>query len=99
MEFIAATHFPTNLWNTNEYQAFLPPRLLVEGDAIPFIGDFSPEQNKVLLSLCVLHKTNEFTGRKHICGIFLLLSKVLSLQNSFLFCPVKNLKQDERLQN
>ncbi|XP_019335234.1 protein LEG1 homolog [Alligator mississippiensis] len=62
MEFIAATHFPTNLWNTNEYQAFLPPRLLVEGDAIPFIGDFSPEQNKVLLSLCVLHKTNEFTG-------------------------------------
>ncbi|NXA47127.1 LEG1H protein, partial [Nothocercus julius] len=62
VDFIAATYFSTDLWNTNHFQAFLPQRMLVEGDVIPFIYDFSPQQNKVLFSLRALHKTNELTG-------------------------------------
>ncbi|XP_065257635.1 protein LEG1 homolog [Emys orbicularis] len=68
VDFIAATHFSADLQNTNYFQAFLPPRMLSERDQAPFISDFSPEQNKVLLAFCVLHKTNELTG-----GTLLLL--------------------------
>ncbi|NWU01317.1 LEG1H protein, partial [Urocynchramus pylzowi] len=62
VDFIAATHFSTDLLTTNEFQAFLPQRMLVEGDVLPSISDFSPEQNKVLVSLRALHKVNKFTG-------------------------------------
>ncbi|XP_032910882.1 protein LEG1 homolog [Catharus ustulatus] len=62
VDFIGATHFSTDLPNTNTFQAFLPQRMLVEGDVIPFISDFSPEQNRVLMSLRALHKANELTG-------------------------------------
>ncbi|KAM9155259.1 protein LEG1 homolog [Pangshura tecta] len=68
VDFIAATHFSADLQKTNYFQAFLPPRMLSEHDQAPFISDISPEQNKVLLSLCVLHKANELTG-----GALLLL--------------------------
>ncbi|NWI15205.1 LEG1H protein, partial [Crypturellus soui] len=62
VDFIAATHFSTDFWNTNHFQAFLPQRMLVEGDVIPFIYDFTPQQNKVLFSLSALHETNKLTG-------------------------------------
>ncbi|XP_025925929.1 protein LEG1 homolog [Apteryx rowi] len=62
VDFIAATHFSTDLQNTKKFQALLPQRMLVEGDVIPFISDFSPQQNKILLSLSALHKTNQLTG-------------------------------------
>ncbi|KFQ93685.1 UPF0762 protein C6orf58, partial [Nipponia nippon] len=62
VDFIAATHFSTDLQTTNNFQAFLPPRMLVEGDVLPSISDFSPQQNRVLLSLRVLHKANQLTG-------------------------------------
>ncbi|KAF2974323.1 hypothetical protein EK904_009883 [Melospiza melodia maxima] len=62
VDFIAATHFKTDLPTTNNFQAFLPQRMLVEGDVLPSISDFSPEQNKVLVSLRVLHKVNKITG-------------------------------------
>ncbi|NXD34691.1 LEG1H protein, partial [Copsychus sechellarum] len=62
VDFIAATHFLTDLPTTNQFQAFLPQRMLVKGDVIPFISDFSPEQNKVLLTLRALHKANRLTG-------------------------------------
>nr|XP_009687075.1 PREDICTED: UPF0762 protein C6orf58 homolog [Struthio camelus australis] len=62
VDFIAATHFSTDLQNINSFQAFLPMRMLVEGDVIPFISDFSWQQKKVLLSLSALHKTNQLTG-------------------------------------
>uniref|UniRef100_A0A8C5T556 Chromosome 6 open reading frame 58 n=1 Tax=Malurus cyaneus samueli TaxID=2593467 RepID=A0A8C5T556_9PASS len=62
VDFIAATHFRTDLPTTNNFQAFLPPRMLVEQDVIPFISDFSPQQNKVLVSLRALHKANKSTG-------------------------------------
>ncbi|XP_068026944.1 protein LEG1 homolog [Melanerpes formicivorus] len=62
VDFIAATHFSTDLVNTNNFQAFLPQRMLVEGDVPPDISDFSPQQNRVLLYLKVLHKANKLSG-------------------------------------
>ncbi|NXU58519.1 LEG1H protein, partial [Turnix velox] len=62
VDFIAATHFSTDLQTTNQFQAFLPQRMLVEGDVLPSISGFSPEQNRVLLAMRALHKTNKFTG-------------------------------------
>ncbi|NXQ62168.1 LEG1H protein, partial [Anthoscopus minutus] len=62
VDFIAATHFSTDLLTTNTFQAFLPQRMLVEGDVLPSISDFSPEQNQVLVSLRILHKANKLTG-------------------------------------
>ncbi|NXL44111.1 LEG1H protein, partial [Podilymbus podiceps] len=62
VDFIAATHFSTDFLTTNNFQAFLPQRMLVEGDVLPSISDFSPQQNRVLLSLRALHKANKLTG-------------------------------------
>ncbi|NWX11282.1 LEG1H protein, partial [Caloenas nicobarica] len=62
VDFIAATYFSTDLPTMNTFQAFLPQRMLVEGDIPPFISDFSPQQNRVLISLKALHKANELTG-------------------------------------
>ncbi|NXT37896.1 LEG1H protein, partial [Pelecanoides urinatrix] len=62
VDFIAATHFSTDLQTTNNFQAFLPQRMLIEGDVLPSISDFSPQQNSVLLSLRALHKANQLTG-------------------------------------
>ncbi|XP_010308408.2 protein LEG1 homolog [Balearica regulorum gibbericeps] len=62
VDFIAATHFSTDLQTTNNFQTFLPQRMLVEWDVPPSISDFSPQQNRVLLSLRVLHKANQLTG-------------------------------------
>ncbi|NWV73090.1 LEG1H protein, partial [Dasyornis broadbenti] len=62
VDFIAATHFCTDLPTTNNFQAFLPQRMLVEGDVLPSISDFSSQQNRVLVSLRALHKANKSTG-------------------------------------
>ncbi|NWU67211.1 LEG1H protein, partial [Pterocles burchelli] len=62
VDFIAATHFRTDLPTTNNFQAFLPQRMLVEGDVLPFICDFSPQQNRVLVSMKALHRANQLTG-------------------------------------
>ncbi|NXC39053.1 LEG1H protein, partial [Penelope pileata] len=62
VDFIAATHFSTDLQTTNNFQAFLPQRMLTEGDVLPFISGFSPQQNRVLLTLSALHKANQKTG-------------------------------------
>ncbi|XP_010400319.1 protein LEG1 homolog [Corvus cornix cornix] len=62
VDFIAATHFCTDLPTTNNFQAFLPQRMLVESDVLPSISDFSPQQNKVLVSLRALYKANKLTG-------------------------------------
>ncbi|NXK29821.1 LEG1H protein, partial [Piprites chloris] len=62
VDFLAATHFHTDLPTINKFQVFLPPRILVEGDVLQSISDFSPEQNKVLVSLRGLHKANKLTG-------------------------------------
>ncbi|NXB01430.1 LEG1H protein, partial [Cnemophilus loriae] len=62
VDFIAATHFCTDLPTTNHFQAFLPQRMLVEEDVLPSISDFSPQQNRVLVSMRDLHKANKLTG-------------------------------------
>ncbi|NWT13212.1 LEG1H protein, partial [Vireo altiloquus] len=62
VDFIGATHFRTDLPTINNFQTFLPPRMLVEGDVLPSISDFTPQQNKVLVSLRDLHKANKLTG-------------------------------------
>ncbi|NXO34131.1 LEG1H protein, partial [Locustella ochotensis] len=62
VDFIGATHFSTDLPTTNNFQDFLPQRMLVEGDVLPSISDFTSEQNTVLVSLRALHKANKLTG-------------------------------------
>ncbi|NXM66848.1 LEG1H protein, partial [Serilophus lunatus] len=62
VDFIAATHFSTDLLTVNDFQAFLPHRILVEGDVLPSISDFSPQQNNILVSMSALHKANKLTG-------------------------------------
>jgi len=62
VEFIAATHFQTNLNNTAAQQIALPPRVLVKGDEAPDIKDLSPEQNRVILAINLFHSTNTKTG-------------------------------------
>ncbi|KAM4041117.1 protein LEG1 homolog [Anomaloglossus baeobatrachus] len=62
VHFIAATNFPTNLQSTNEFQTFLPGRILVKGDKAPNILDFSGQQNRVLWTLHFLQEANKFSG-------------------------------------
>ena len=58
VEFIAATHYQTNLNNTAAQQSALPPRMLKSGDKAPFIPDLIPAQNRVLLAINLFHSTN-----------------------------------------
>ncbi|NXU38929.1 LEG1H protein, partial [Drymodes brunneopygia] len=62
VDFIAATYFRTDLPTTNNFQAFLPQRMLVEGDVPPFIHDFSPEQNRILVAMTALREADRLTG-------------------------------------
>uniref|UniRef100_A0A669Q8C8 Chromosome 6 open reading frame 58 n=1 Tax=Phasianus colchicus TaxID=9054 RepID=A0A669Q8C8_PHACC len=65
VDFIAATHFSTDLHTTNHFQAFLPQRMLVEGDVLPSISGFSSQQNRVLVSLRVT--LTGFHMRQRLC--------------------------------
>ncbi|NXK88474.1 LEG1H protein, partial [Formicarius rufipectus] len=76
VDFIAATHFSTDLLTVNKFQAFLPPRMLVEGDVLSSISDFSPQQNIVLVSMNALHKANKLTGG----SLLKLWQKVMSTE-------------------
>ncbi|KAG8444253.1 hypothetical protein GDO86_009438, partial [Hymenochirus boettgeri] len=58
VEFIAATKFITDFENTNEYQVFLPHRMLIEGNNNT---DFSKEEIRVLSTLQWINKINSFT--------------------------------------
>lgn len=62
VDFIAATHFQTNLNNTADQQISLPPRILKTGDNAPFIGDLTPAQNRVILAINLFRSTNTNTG-------------------------------------
>ncbi|XP_069743067.1 protein LEG1 homolog isoform X2 [Narcine bancroftii] len=62
VEFIAATHFPTNFNQTNSFQVFLPQRMLLPGDQAPSIPDLSKEQNRALVALNTLYEGNKLTG-------------------------------------
>ena len=58
MEFIAATHFQTNLNETAEQQTSLPQRILKTWDIAPFIRDITPAQNRVILAINVFSTAN-----------------------------------------
>ncbi|KAM3932701.1 protein LEG1 homolog [Leptodactylus fuscus] len=62
VEFLAAAYFPTDFQSTNEFQRFLPPRVLAVTDKAPHIPDFSEQQNRVLSILHAIHQTNTITG-------------------------------------
>lgn len=62
VEFIAATNFPTNFQSTNDFQTFLPKRILDEGDKAPHIPDFTEQENSVLATLHFINQVNTFTG-------------------------------------
>ncbi|XP_067884666.1 liver-enriched gene 1, tandem duplicate 1 [Heterodontus francisci] len=61
VEFIAASHFPTNFNQTNTFQVYLPQRLLLTSDKAPSIPDLSEEENWALVALDILYKGNKMT--------------------------------------
>uniref|UniRef100_A0A8C5PGC1 Chromosome 6 open reading frame 58 n=1 Tax=Leptobrachium leishanense TaxID=445787 RepID=A0A8C5PGC1_9ANUR len=63
VEFLAAAYFPTDFESVNNFQMYLPPRRLKEGDKAPNIADFGMEQNRIVFALDWLNKANIFSGR------------------------------------
>ncbi|XP_029452841.1 protein LEG1 homolog [Rhinatrema bivittatum] len=61
VEYIAATHFLTDFQNSNNFQHFLPPRVLNRGDSPPVILDFSPEENRALFTINNIYTINSNT--------------------------------------
>ncbi|XP_029452671.1 LOW QUALITY PROTEIN: protein LEG1 homolog [Rhinatrema bivittatum] len=61
VEYIAATHFLTDFQNTNNFQHFLPPRMLIRGDLPPNVPDFSPEENRALFIINNIYTINSKT--------------------------------------
>ncbi|KAF3831908.1 hypothetical protein GH733_000720, partial [Mirounga leonina] len=61
VDYLAPPHFPTTLIRTYEFQKELPRRMLVSGDNVPFISDFSGFQNTILFALNLLHKVHRYT--------------------------------------
>nr|XP_025716719.1 protein LEG1 homolog [Callorhinus ursinus] len=62
VDYLAPPCFPTTLIRTYEFQKELPRRMLVSGDKVPFISDFSGFQNIMLFALNLLHKVHTYTG-------------------------------------
>ncbi|XP_071997691.1 protein LEG1 homolog [Engystomops pustulosus] len=62
VEFIGACNFPTNFKSTNDFQTFLPRRILSANDKAPNIHDFSKQENRVLSVLHSINQVNKFTG-------------------------------------
>jgi len=62
VDFIAATHFQTNINNTSQQQAIaLPPRILNSDDNPPFIRDFTKIQNNALTAINMIYKAETVT--------------------------------------
>ncbi|GCB70721.1 protein LEG1 homolog [Scyliorhinus torazame] len=62
VDFIAATHFPTNFNQTNIFQVYLPQRMLLATDKAPSILDLSKEENWALVALDILYEGNKMTA-------------------------------------
>ena len=76
VDFIAATHFQTNLNDTCQQQSSLPPRILKNGDIAPFIKDLTGAQNRVILAINVFRTANSVSKgwllnvwRKAMCSL------------------------------
>lgn len=76
VDFIAATHFQTNLNNTHKQQTMaLPPRILHNTDHPPDIPDFNKDQNNALVIINAIYYAEELTDggflylwRKAMCS-------------------------------
>nr|BAC36026.1 unnamed protein product [Mus musculus] len=62
VNYLAAARLPTTQNRTYSFQRGLPPRVLVDTDIAPFIPDFTPLQNEVLVSLKLLGDTDRNSG-------------------------------------
>uniref|UniRef100_A0A8D2EQH7 Uncharacterized protein n=1 Tax=Theropithecus gelada TaxID=9565 RepID=A0A8D2EQH7_THEGE len=83
VDYLAPTRFPTTLIRMNEFQKNLPPQILVSGDKVHFIGDFSNFQNIVLLAVNFLYKVHNHT-RTLFLTIWKTLMKVTVVRKLFL---------------
>ncbi|KAM9665214.1 LOW QUALITY PROTEIN: protein LEG1 homolog [Trichechus inunguis] len=61
VEYIAASNFPTTLIRTHGFRRACH-QMLITGDVVPFISDFTALQNTMLFSLNNLHKVDNATG-------------------------------------
>lgn len=63
VDFVAAMQVDCNFNQTNHLQAMtVPPRMLNSSDVAPFIKDFSPEQNRSLMTIALLRDLDRRTG-------------------------------------
>ncbi|XP_037003804.2 protein LEG1 homolog [Artibeus jamaicensis] len=62
VDYISALRLPTTLTRIYELQKSMPPRMLVNGDKVPFISDFSQRQNVFLFILSLVRDVNNWTG-------------------------------------
>ncbi|XP_016060360.1 PREDICTED: protein LEG1 homolog [Miniopterus natalensis] len=62
VDYLAPPLFPSTLIRTHNFLKGLPTRVLLSGDRVPFISDFTAFQKSVLLALNLLHKVHVYTG-------------------------------------
>lgn len=61
--YLGAAHLPTTLNRAHSFQRGLPPQVLVDTSIAPFIPDFTPLQNKVLVTLNLLGDIDRLSGK------------------------------------
>nr|XP_004651279.1 protein LEG1 homolog [Jaculus jaculus] len=62
VNYLAAAQLPTTLTRSHSLQKGLASRMLLSTDKAPFIADFTPLQNSVLVALSSLGDTDRLTG-------------------------------------
>ncbi|XP_052026013.1 protein LEG1 homolog [Apodemus sylvaticus] len=60
--YLGAAHLPTTLNRAHSFQRGLPPQVLDDTSIAPFIPDFTPLQNKVLVTLNLLGDIDRLSG-------------------------------------
>ncbi|XP_217725.3 protein LEG1 homolog [Rattus norvegicus] len=60
--YLGAARLPTTLNRSHSFQRGLPTRVLDDTDITPFIPDFTPLQNKVLVTLKLFGNTDRLSG-------------------------------------
>ncbi|XP_031236190.1 protein LEG1 homolog [Mastomys coucha] len=60
--YLGEARLPTTLIRAHSFQRGLPPRVLDDIDIAPFIPDFTPLQNKVLVTLNLLGDIDRYSG-------------------------------------
>ncbi|XP_055455416.1 protein LEG1 homolog [Psammomys obesus] len=78
VNYLAAARLPTTLRRSHGLQKGLPPHILLYTDIAPFISDFTPLQNKVLLMLNELGDLDRLTGSSSLKAWEAIMSTKLS---------------------